>query len=164
MSEIEKKVFRVKKTTPGTVLFIVHPISNPLLTRQIILTDRNPSQYLPLDWALGIFIDDGNYRLFKSGAFTFENVEELVKIAYEEGVYFDEKLDFTPAKEDNEKVILGILDSGVRAKIEEAINNYGENTVKRVAVNHVAELKAGFVRMLEGIFKVQLTVDGGDEQ
>ena len=160
MSEVENKVFRVKKTTPGTVLFTVHPISNPLLTRQIILTDRNPSQFLPLDWALGIFIDNGNYRLFKSGAFSFDNVDSLVKIAFEQGVYFDEKLDFTPAQEDNEKVILGVLNSGVRANIEKAIKDFGEQAVKQVAIAHVDELKAGVVRMLEGMFKIQLIVDG----
>ena len=101
----DTKVFKIKKTTPGNVLFILHPVSNPMLTKEVYLTDRRPFQFLPTDWALGIFMDDGNYRLYKKGMFTFENNDELVKAAYEAGVYFDEQLDFTPVKEDNEKEI-----------------------------------------------------------
>ena len=161
MSETNK-VFRIKKTIPGTVLFTVHPISNPQLSRRVVLTERAPFQFLPLDWALGVFIDDGNYRLYKSGAFTFDKNDELVQLAFESGIYFDEKLDFTPAKEDNEKEILDILNSGVRADIEKAIKEYGELSVRQVAIAHADELKSGIVRMLEGIFKVQLVMDGGE--
>ena len=155
----EQKVFKIKKTIPGSVLFILHPISNPMLTKQIYLTDRNPMQFLPLDWALGVFMDDGNYKLYKKGMFTFENNDELVKAAFEAGVYFDEHLDFTPAKEDNEKVILSILKSGNRSSIDKAIKDYGSENVKKVAIAYVEELNTGVVRMLENIFKIQLVID-----
>lgn len=155
----EQKVFKIKKTVPGSVLFILHPISNPMLTKQIYLTDRNPMQFLPLDWALGVFMDDGNYKLYKKGMFTFENNDELVKAAFEAGVYFDEQLDFTPAREDNEKVILSILKSGNRSSIDKAIKDYGSESVKKVAIAYVEELNTGVVRMLENIFKIQLVID-----
>lgn len=158
MSE-QMKVFKIKKTVPGNVLFILHPVSNPMLTKEIFLTDRNPAQFLPLDWALGIFLDDGNYRLYKKGSFTFENNEELVKAAYEAGVYFDDHLDFVPAKADNEKVILSILRSGNRANIDKAIKDYGTEVVKKIAINNVDTLNTGVVRMLENIFKMQLVID-----
>lgn len=71
MSETTAKVFRMKKTVPGNVLVIVHPLSNMQLSRTVYLTDRNPYQVLPLDWALGIFVDSGNYNMYKEGYFTF---------------------------------------------------------------------------------------------
>ena len=155
----EQKVFKIKKTIPGNVLFILHPLSNPMLTKEIYLTDRRPAQFLPLDWALGIFMDDGNYRLYKKGVFTFENNDELVKAAYENGVYFDEHLDFTPVKEDNDKEILAILKSGNRASIEKAIKDFGKDLIIRVAAANVDNLNTGVVRMLESMLKVQLVID-----
>ena len=155
----DQKVFKIKKTVPGSVLFIVHPVSNPMLTKQIYLTDRNPIQFLPLDWALGIFMDDGNYKLYKKGMFTFEHNDEIVKEAFKAGVYFDEALDFTPAKENNEELIFSVLKGGNRASIDKAIKDYGSENVKKVAIAHVDELNTGVVRMLESIFKIQLVID-----
>lgn len=155
----DQKVFKIKKTTPGNVLFILHPISNPMLTKEIYLTDRRPFQFLPMDWALGIFMDDGNYRLYKKGMFTFENNDELVKAAYEAGVYFDEHLDFVPVKEDNEKEILAILKSGNRASIDKAIKDFGRDLIIKVAASNVDNLSTGVVRMLESLLKVQLVID-----
>ena len=155
----DQKVFKIKKTTPGNVLFILHPISNPMLTKEIYLTDRRPFQFLPMDWALGIFMDDGNYRLYKKGMFTFENNDELVKAAYEAGVYFDEHLDFVPVKEDNEKEILAILKSGNRASIDKAIKDFGRDLIIKVAASNVDNISTGVVRMLESLLKVQLVID-----
>ena len=155
----DQKVFKIKKTTPGNVLFILHPVSNPMLTKEIYLTDRRPFQFLPMDWALGIFMDDGNYRLYKKGMFTFENNDELVKAAYEAGVYFDEKLDFTPVKEDNDKEILAILKSGNRASIDKAIKDFGRDLIIKVAASNVDNISTGVVRMLESLLKVQLVID-----
>jgi len=158
MSE-QNKVFKVQKTVPGNVLFVLHPVSNPMLTKEIYLTDRRPAQFLPLDWALGVFIDNGNYALYKKGVFTFDRNEELVKEAYNAGVYFDEILDFKPVKENNEEVILAILKTGNRASIDKAIKEYGVENVKKVAIAYVDVLNTGVVRMLENIFKVQLVID-----
>ena len=108
------KAFRMKKAIPGNLLIIVHPFSNPELKKEVYLTDRHPIQVLPLDWALGIFMDNGNYNMYKEGYFTFENNEDLVKAAYEAGAYFDDELDFTPIKEDLDTLLLRELKSGNR--------------------------------------------------
>ena len=162
MPETEIKAFRMKKVIPNDLIFVVHPFSNPQLSKTIRLTNRNPYQVLPLDWALGIFMDDGNYNLYKKGYITFENNDAFVRAAYEAGAYFDDKLDFTPAKADNEKVILSILVSGNRSKIMDAMKEYGDNLVKQVAITHRDELNTGVVNMLENLLKIQLFIDGGD--
>ena len=155
------KVYKMKKVIPGDLLIIFHPLSNPMISREVFLTDRNPNQMLPLDWALGVFMDNGIYNMYKNGIFTFENNEALVKAAYEAGAYFDEALDFVPVKEDNSKIIFEILSSGNRAKIIKAIDDYGKESVLAVAVDKVESLSTGVVQLLESILKVQLTIDGG---
>ena len=155
------KVYKMKKVIPGDLLIILHPLSNPMISREVFLTDRNPNQMLPLDWALGVFMDNGIYNMYKNGMFTFENNEALVKAAYEAGAYFDEALDFVPVKEDNSKIIFEILSSGNRAKIIKAIDDYGKESVLAVAVDKVESLSTGVVQLLESILKVQLTMDGG---
>lgn len=158
MSEI--KNYRIIKTIPGTVLFDIHPVSNPSLTRRIVLNKKNPQQILPQDWALGIFADSGVYSLYRKGAFTFDDNDSIVTKAFEAGVYFDEKLDFTPAKPDQESFIFEILKSGNREKIMKTIQDKGEDVVKQVAIANAGELTQIVIRMLENIFKIQLTVDG----
>ena len=155
------KVYKMKKVIPGDLLIILHPLSNPMISREVFLTDRNPNQMLPLDWALGVFMDNGIYNMYKNGIFTFENNEALVKAAYEAGAYFDEALDFVPVKEDNSKIIFEILSSGNRAKIIKAIDDYGKESVLAVAVDKVESFSTGVVQLLESILKVQLTMDGG---
>lgn len=155
------KVYKMKKVIPGDLLIILHPLSNPMISREVFLTDRNPNQMLPLDWALGVFMDNGIYNMYKNGIFTFENNEALVKAAYEAGAYFDETLDFVPVKEDNSKIIFEILSSGNRAKIIKAIDDYSKEAVLAVAVDKVESLSTGVVQLLESILKVQLTMDGG---
>ena len=155
------KVYKMKKVIPGDLLIILHPLSNPMISREVFLTDRNPNQMLPLDWALGVFMDNGIYNMYKNGMFTFENNDALVKAAYEAGAYFDEALDFVPVKEDNSKIIFEILSSGNRAKIIKAIDDYGKESVLAVAVDKVESLSTGVVQLLESILKVQLTMDGG---
>lgn len=157
MSEV--KNYKIIKTIPGTVLFDIHPISNPMLTRRVVLNDQNPTQPVPLDWALGVFAEPGVYELYKTHAFTFDN-NSIVEEAFKAGVYFDDKLDFTPAKPDQESYILGILKSGNRQQILNAIDEKGSDVVKNVAIAKANELTQGVIRMLEGIFKIQLIIDG----
>ena len=119
---------------------------------------------LPVDWALGMFIDDGLYSLYKNGCITFDNNEELVKAAYEAGAYFSEVLDFVPSKEEDMNKILDILKAGNRAAIMDAIKDYGKDMVKNVAIKSANTLSVGVVNMLESIFNCQLIVDGEKEE
>lgn len=157
MSEV-KKSFVLKKTCAGSVFTIVSPMSNPNVTRIIDLTDRVPQQVLPEDWALGFIMDQGNYSLYKNGYVTFDRNEELAKLAAETGVLFDD-FGFTPAKEDQTSTILAILKTGVRIKIQEAINTYGKDKVRDVAAYNIDNLTTAVVKTLENMLNTQLTID-----
>lgn len=154
------KNFQIIKTVPGTVIFNLHPISNPVLSRRVMLTNQNPKQSLPLDWALGIFADAGAYSLYQNKSFTFDNNEAIVKAAFENGVYFDDKLDFEPAQLDRTETIFAVLKGGNRQAILKLIDEEGSDAVKDVAIAKADNLTNGVNKMLESIFKIQLTVDG----
>ena len=154
------KIFKLQKTVPGNVLFTLHPVSNPALAKEIYLTNRQPSVMLPADWALGIFASDGLYTMYQKGVFTFDNNKALAKLAYDQSLFFSEDLDFTPIDSNNVEIIKNILKTGNRKAIEDAIDKYTQERVKEVAISCVKELSMGVVNMLEGIFHVQLVVDG----
>lgn len=163
MSEIineAPKIFKLQKTVPGNVLFTLHPVSNPALAKEIYLTNRQPSVMLPADWALGVFASDGLYTMYQKGVFTFDNNKALAKLAYDQSLFFSEDLDFTPIESNNVEIIKNILKTGNRKSIEDAIEKYTKERVKEVAISCVKELSMGVVNMLEGIFHVQLVVDG----
>ena len=148
----------ITKTSPNDVLFTLRPLSNPQLSKTIHLTKRMPKQALPEDWALGVFFDTNLYAMYKDGFFTFDKNEDLVKAAIANNVYFDEVLDFTPAKETIERDILTILKAGNRSNILKAIDKHGKDFVKDVAVANVSELTNAITSMLEEMFKISLTV------
>lgn len=154
------KIFKLQKTVPGNVLFTLHPVSNPALAKEIYLTNRQPSVMLPADWALGVFASDGLYTMYQKGVFTFDNNKALAKLAYDQSLFFSEDLDFTPIDSNNVEIIKNILKTGNRKAIEDAIEKHTQERVKEVAISCVKELSMGVVNMLEGIFHVQLVVDG----
>lgn len=153
------KNYRLTKTTPNNVLFLLHPVSNPMLTRKVLLTNRQPSIVVPQDWALGIFAQEDCYSLYRAGKITFDDNASITRAAYEAGVYFDELLDFTPATVSRTAEILKILESGNRSLILKSIEDYGAEAVKEVAIVNIQNLKQGVVNMLEAALKVQLVVD-----
>lgn len=157
----ENKVFIIKKTTPGSVLFNLSPLSNSTIKREVYLTKRLPQQTLPLDWALGVFLNPEIFAMYKKGLFTFNDNEGIKNAAVEAGVYFGD-LDFEPRKEDPSPKILQVLKSGVRADILKAIATYGDDTVKGVVTANANILTTGVIQMLENHWKIQLTLDGGN--
>lgn len=156
--ENKQKSFILKKVIPGEVMIFVSPMSNPTALRKITLTDRVKQQVLPLDWALGFIMDQGNYALYKKGYVTFDDNDGLAKAAVEAGVWFD-TFDFTPAEDDRENKILTILKTGIRTKIREAIDKYGKDFVRDVASAHIDELTTAVVGILENLLGVQLVID-----
>ena len=155
----ENKFFTVKKSVPGDVLFVLSPLSNPTISRVIHLTNRMPQQNLPLDWALGIFLDPGLFGLYAKKVITFTDNEGMIQAARDAGVYFGE-IDFTPTTGNEPAEILGILQKGVRLDILNAIKKYGDELVRDVAIKNTDKLTQSVISMLENLWKIQLTMDG----
>ena len=156
------KTFTIKKTIPGAVIFNLSPLSNQSLKKQIHLSTRMPQQALPLDWALGIFLDNSLYDMYKEGIFTFTDNEGIAQAAREAGVYFEETLDFTPVSDDVTPKILKVLKSGIRGDILKTITTYGDDLVKGVVVKHADDLTTGVITMLENHWGIQLIMDGSN--
>lgn len=156
---MENKVYTIKKTRPGSVIFSLSPLSNSSLKKEIYLTNKRPQMNIPLDWALTVFVDNGLYALFKEGYFTFNNLDDLLQEARNAGVYFGDELDFTPAKEDSTSKILNVLKAGKRPEILKVIDNYGKDLVQDVATTNLSSLSMSVVHLLEELWKIQLTLD-----
>lgn len=154
----EKKNFVLSKNSPGDVFFILHPASNPTLAREISLNKRVQKQALPVDWALGVFLDPGIYTMYKKGIISFDDNEAIKKIAIDSGVYFDET-DFVEVPPNRDAEILSILSTGNREKIVKAIDTYGKDVVKDIVKANVSTLKSGIVTMLEKLLNIQLVLD-----
>lgn len=152
------KSFIVKKTCVGDVFMMVSPMSNPTISRTIRLTDKVPQQVLPLDWALGLIMDQGNETMYRKGYITFDDNDALAKAAVEAGVWFD-SYDFKPAQPNQAQNILTILKTGNRSNIQKAIAEYGADRVKEVASYYVDDLTTAVVSMLENLLNVQLIID-----
>lgn len=158
----ETKQFMLIKTTPNSVLFTLRSVENPQLTREIYLTKNHPQQPLPAEWALSVIADQRLFKMFKKGLFTFDNPDELARLAYEKGYWFGEKFDFKPASKDDENLIFAILRAGNRTKIEETVKTFGKDRVQAVAIAHLNDLTQNVIQFLEKLFNVQLIVDGVD--
>lgn len=154
------KNYKIIKVTPNEVLFDLHPVSNMGLTRRIHLTNAVSQYALPEDWALGIFQDDAVFKLYKQGAFTFDDNESIAKAAFENGVYFGETFDFTPASPKRSEEILTILKTGNRRNIEACIQKYGASEVRDVAMSQAGVLTQNVISMLENVLNIQLIADG----
>ena len=155
---MENKIFTIKKSRPGNVLFKLASFSNPALQKEFFLTERLPQVKMPLDWALSIFIDEGVYSLLEQGYFTIENYEALIQAATEEGIYFGEELDIENTK-DFQKDILDVLKKGKRAEILKITDTYGQERVQEVAFTHLSELTMSVIKVLEDLWKIQLKID-----
>lgn len=154
------RIYKLIKTVPNTVLIELHSISNRQLAKKVILTDRIPQQALPLDWALDVFLDASLYDMYRKGYITFDDNDSIVKEAIAANVYFDDALDFTPAKPDKVETILKTLKVGNRSEILKTIDSYGRDSVLSVAQANIDSLTHNVISMLEGIFKIQFTADG----
>ena len=86
-----------------------------------------------------------------------QTVNNIIDIMYTIFLY---SLSFTNFTLNNVEIIKNILKTGNRKAIEDAIEKYTKERVKEVAISCVKELSMGVVNMLEGIFHVQLVVDG----
>lgn len=163
----EQNIFKIKKNIPTNLFFTLTPYSAEgisSLNRQIYLTYRMPEAALPMDWALGIFINPSLYKMYKEGIFTFDNNEALLKAAIEKGLIFEEELSQFNIKQVNkEEEILKIIKKGNRKEILKIIEDEGRDMVISVVSLNIDTLQYAIVQMLESILGVQLTIDGSRE-
>lgn len=145
---MEQSYFVITKTVPGTVIFDLSPITNTEQHRIIKLTEKMPSTRLPKDWALGVFLKTEVFDMYKKGIFTFDNPEEVTKLAVQEQVYFGDELDFKPRSKDYVNNILTVLKQAQRNAIIEAIKE-DRDVVLAVAQEHINELTNGTISLLE---------------
>jgi len=145
---MEQSYFVITKTVPGTVIFDLSPITNTEQHRIIKLTEKMPSTRLPKDWALGVFLKVEVFDMYKKGIFTFDNPDEVTKLAIEEQVYFGDKLEFTPRSKDYLDKILTVLKQAQKNQILEYLAK-DRDLVLSIAQEHLDELSNGTISLIE---------------
>lgn len=154
----ERSAFTIIKTAPGNVMLRLAAVDNPGFSRLVYLTNRAPRQVLPVNFALDVFADPGNFATYKQGLFTFDDNDAIKQIAVEHSYYFDSDYEqFIPAKINQEDEINNIIKKGNRTAILNACQKYGGEMVKQVAITHVTEYTMAVVKMCEELWKIQLT-------
>lgn len=161
MSELLNKTIRMINTTPNFIIFRLSPYDNPANVRVIKLGSNNLNKMIvmPISLALGIFTNPEVYRLYQKGYFTFNDNELLLKAAQEASLYFSDKLDFNPADQNTNDIILTQLQKGNRSAIESAIREYGADRVLDVSRANLDNLTNGVKVMLEQTLKVSFSLN-----
>ena len=67
-----------------------HDFSTP--TKTFRFRFNQDKQHIPLKWAVGAFVSQGATQQMESGYFTFENLDELIKVAEEMGYYVPDSI------------------------------------------------------------------------
>lgn len=160
----EQKIYRITKNIPSDLLLAISPLSNREITKTIYLTRKMPTANIPLDWILGIFLDDGLYSMYKKGYFSFDNDAEIIAAAKEANVFFDEDdlklvINKKPEEKDFSKAILTTLKAGFRPKIEELFDKYDKEMVVSVASMNANQLPYAVIQMIEQKYGIQLIAD-----
>jgi hypothetical protein len=152
--------FVITKTVGGRLTIqIVNDETQAVL--KVVLTPEQPSKRLPASWAVKIFSTERAYNAYKMGVFTFDRNDELRKLAYETGHYFDSELNFTPTSQDHMSALKAILIRGdSKALGPYMTTDKGKRDIVSVAVANLKDLKVEVVKYIEEQLKVQLTTDG----
>lgn len=151
---------RIIKTRPGSLsIDLINPTTNAHQT--INFAADKKEQLLPVEWGALIFADtaSGAYKLFKTGYFTFDNVDKVKEYAYKNNLLMGEveMIGTSPAHLDE---ILVDLKSGKQDKIKMHLDtDLHKEDVARVAMAHLDELQKGVIALLEKELQISLTVN-----
>jgi len=131
-----------------------HDFSTP--TRTIHFRFNQDTQHIPLKWAVGTFVSTGALQQMESGYFTFENLQELIKVAEEMGYYVPDSI---KEPQVNIKDIRKALIDDNRKVLEKFFLNMSTKTradMLSIARSLYSKLNTGSIEYLEGKLGVSL--------
>lgn len=91
--EVKKRTqFTMLKNVEGAlaVNLEAHDFSTP--PRRIHFKFNEERKYIPVKWALGTFVTDDAIKQMEMGLFTFDNLQELITMAEDEGYYVPDSI------------------------------------------------------------------------
>lgn len=156
MEQSIKKTFKIIKTCVGSIRFMIESAEHQL--REVYLDDNRKFINLPEDWAVGVFRNPGAYNCYKLGYFTFENPEEIARIAAEQGEYFEDTT-LLPKKQTYLQDILEILKTSKRSEIEALCNSENEQTIVAIVKENHDQLTRGTIKYVSELLNVELNFD-----
>ena len=89
--EKPKQFVMVKNCEGGLVVPVeAHDFSTP--RRRIVFKFNQDRHYVPVKWAIGVFVTPEASKQMEKGYFTFENLEVLIEMAEEMGYYVPDSI------------------------------------------------------------------------
>jgi hypothetical protein len=162
--KIYPKQFKMIKNFRGSFSTVLEPFDYTAPARKITFKHADESQSIPAKYALGVFNNNIAMKQIEKGYFTFENLEILLQMAEEEGLFVPTSL-FTQ-KVYTFREIKEILASGDISKVEKLLDNASLKTlsdVKAFTTKMYATLNMSVIAFLEKIYKVSLAPINLDE-
>ena len=84
--------FVMVKNYRGGLAVELEPYDFSAPARKINFRFNQEKQHVPLKWALGVFVTDSAMSMLGRNYFTFENLEKLIQMAEEKGLYVPDSI------------------------------------------------------------------------
>lgn len=92
VQSVAPKSFVMIKNYRGALGVKVDPYDFSAPAREIHFTWDQDSQHVPTKWALGVFVTQQALKTMEQGVFTFENLDLLIRMAEEAGLYVPDSI------------------------------------------------------------------------
>ena len=158
VKKVKPNHFAMIKNFDGNLAVELQPEDYVGLPRVFRIKFNQEKQMIPVKWAIGVFISPEALRQMELGYFTFENLEELIKMAEEMGHYVPDSI---KEPKISVKDIKKALRAGDRKGIERILLNATtkvRNDVITAARGMYGKLNQETVSFLENKLRVSLTV------
>lgn len=162
MSE-ERKYYTLKKLIPHEVLFSARGFNNSNGAAVLIdLTNRRPTQRIPVDLAFGMVTDNTIVNLFAKNIIAFVE-DEFWTEAYEAGAWlYQEHPGTTKTVKELDKapqLVLAALQKSDKKALADLEGKFGRDLVKEIAIQSIDNIPLGMTQYLERLWNIQLTLD-----
>lgn len=158
VKKVKPNHFAMIKNFDGNLAVELQPEDYVGLPRTFRFKFNQEKQMVPLKWALGVFISPPALHQMELGYFTFENLEELIKMAESAGHYVPDSI---KEPKISVKDIKKALKTGDKKEFEKILLNATakvRNDVITAARGMYGKLNQETISFLEKKLKVSLTV------
>ena len=148
------------KNYRGGLMVELEPYDFSAPARKIRFKFDKERQYVPIKWAIGVFVTESALRQLELGYFTFEDLGLIIEMAEEEGLYVPDSIKEPKltSKEMKQLLLEGNVDKIKQKMINATPNKIGD--LISIARKLIKRLNYSVIQFLEKEYKVSLeTVD-----
>lgn len=148
--------FAMVKNFVGGMAVTVEAYDFSAPARTINFNFNQEKMYLPVKWALGVFVTPGALRQMEKGYFTFENLDALIQMAEELGYYVPDSIREPKVTIKEMAKALRGSDMEFLKKITTNVSNKVKSDLTSTAQTMYSNLNQSVIQFLEKQLKVSL--------